>query len=79
MEVANLDGRNASTGIQGQGLRREEKDPDHPAHDVSRESVMYWAYDGTDFTELIGALTGNSVIPWGAECERDLEAVRNGN
>lgn len=64
---------------RGTPMVNDHKDPDHPAHDVSRESVMYWAYDGTNFAELIGALTGNSVIPWGAECERDLEAVRNGN
>ncbi len=64
---------------RGTPMINDHKDPDHPAHDVSRESVMYWAYDGTDFTELIGALTGDSVIPWGEECERDLAAVRDAN
>jgi hypothetical protein len=62
---------------RGTPMVNDHKDPEHPAHDVSRESVMYWAYDGTDFTELLGALTGDSVIPWGEECERDLEAVRD--
>jgi hypothetical protein len=64
---------------RGTPMVNDHKDPDHPAHDVSRESVMYWAYDGTDFTELVTALTGESVIPWGEECERDLAAVRNGD
>lgn len=64
---------------RGTPMVNDHKDPDHPAHDISRESVMYWAYDGTNFTELVAALTGDAVIPWGEECERDLAAARNAN
>lgn len=57
----------------------DHRDPDHGAHDISNESVMYWAYDGAGVMDVLrGRILGNDaeVIPWGAECLNDLAAVR---
>jgi hypothetical protein len=56
----------------------DHRDPDHGKHDVSDESVMYWAYDGVGVMDVLQArILGNNedVIPWGAECLNDLAAV----
>ncbi|MEZ4287738.1 MAG: hypothetical protein R3A47_06250 [Polyangiales bacterium] len=64
----------------GVAMVNDHKDPDHGAHDVSDQSVMYWAYDGSvNFGDFVGGLGGSSVIAWGTECEADLAAVRDGN
>jgi hypothetical protein len=58
----------------------DHRDPDHGPHDVSNESVMYWAYDGVGVMDILrGRLLGNEadVIPWGTECLNDLAAIRD--
>jgi hypothetical protein len=63
----------------GIAMVNDHRDPDHGAHDVSEESIMYWAYDGAGVMEVLqGRILGNDaeVIPWGTECLRDLAAVR---
>lgn len=56
-------------------------DSAHPAHDSSRDCVMYWAWEtGSFLDELRARVTNSSTAPlqFDAECQKDLEAVRNG-
>lgn len=63
----------------GTPMINDHRDPEHPGHDVSDESVMYWAYEGVGVMDVLQArILGNDaeVIPWGTECLNDLAAVR---
>jgi len=58
----------------------DHRDPDNSRHDISDESVMYWAYEGVGVMDVLQArILGNNeeVIPWGAECLNDLTAIRD--
>ncbi len=63
----------------GVPMVNDHRDAEHGRHDVSDESVMYWAYEGVGVMDVLQSrLLGNNeeVIPWGAECLNDLAAVR---
>lgn len=63
----------------GTPMVNDHRDPDNGRHDISDESVMYWAYEGVGVMDVLQArILGNNeeVIPWGAECLNDLAAIR---
>jgi hypothetical protein len=64
----------------GLPLTSAHKDPEHGAHDVSDECVMYWAYEGERLVELLaGQLLagGDATLPFDDACLADIAAVRD--
>lgn len=56
------------------------EDPEHPGHDISRDCVMYWAYEGDALISRVAddlLNTGSSALDFDAECLQDIAAVRD--
>lgn len=58
----------------------DHRDPDHGAHDVDDDCVMYWAYQGdalvTRLAERLAA-GGEAALPFGDACLADIAALRD--
>lgn len=56
------------------------RDPDHGAHDVSDECIMYWTYQGEALFDRLGDQLlggGDADIGFGDACKADLAAERD--
>ncbi|MFW6052031.1 MAG: hypothetical protein ACODAU_12715 [Myxococcota bacterium] len=63
----------------GLPMQTDHKDPDHGAHDVNEDCIMYWAYEGENPIEFIndGLGTGGSAPGFDQACLDDIAAVRD--
>lgn len=56
----------------------DHRDPDHGAHDVNDECVMYWAFEGRAGIDLLRErLLGGGMVDFDAACLADVAAVRD--
>jgi hypothetical protein len=64
----------------GLSMVAPHKDPDHGAHDVSDQCVMFWAYEGEALLDVFRQrlTSGGDTQPgFDAECLKDIAAVRD--
>ncbi|HTM43574.1 MAG TPA: hypothetical protein VL137_01390 [Polyangiaceae bacterium] len=67
-------------GLVDNGLMMvdDHKDPMHPAHDVSTACIMYWAYEGPGFFDVIKTkiLNQSQPLTFCQHCLDDINAVK---
>jgi len=62
----------------GLPMQGDHVDPEHPAHDVSQDCIMYWAYEGQGLVDLVGTrlLANDEPLSFCQHCLDDLNAAK---
>jgi hypothetical protein len=68
-------------GLVDNGLPMVEahRDPDHGAHDVNEDCIMYWAFEGREGLDVLRdrILGGGEMQDFDAQCLADVAALRD--